>query len=194
MSLEDTPRCNECEHEGKIQRRYSLAYVVNPRTRQALLHMKWQQSLLAHLRDPVGLRCSRFSHSRSSRQKIGLERPTRSYGVFATQSSPWMSTTKKPAEHSSTSATTSPRVLQPQPVLRSLMQRSSIRLWDLWRTSRSGWLYAPIEGVPRLMGFPEAAYKNNADGSSQRGQCRFICQLRNKERDTRGSLIDYESH
>ena len=55
-------------------------------------------------------------------------------------------------------------------------------------------LYAPIKGTPRLMGFPDAAYKNNADGSSQRGQCIFICQPRNKERDTRGSLIDYESH
>ena len=30
--------------------------------------------------------------------------------------------------------------------------------------------------------------------SSQRGQCIFICQPRNKERDTKGSLIDYESH
>ena len=55
-------------------------------------------------------------------------------------------------------------------------------------------LYAPIKGIPRLMGFPDAAYKNNADGSSQRGQCIFICQPRNKERDTKGSLIDYESH
>ena len=54
-------------------------------------------------------------------------------------------------------------------------------------------LYAPINGIPRLMGFPDAAY-NNADGSSQRGQCIFICQPRNKERDTKGSLIDYESH
>ena len=27
-------------------------------------------------------------------------------------------------------------------------------------------LYAPIKGVPRLMGFPDAAYKSNADGSS----------------------------
>ena len=43
-------------------------------------------------------------------------------------------------------------------------------------------------------GLPDAAYKNNADGSSQRGQCIFICQPRSKERDTRGSLIDYESH
>ena len=54
-------------------------------------------------------------------------------------------------------------------------------------------LYAPIQRIPRLMGFPDAAYKNNADGSSQRGQCIFICQPRNKERDTKGSLIDYES-
>ena len=54
-------------------------------------------------------------------------------------------------------------------------------------------LYAPIKGVPRLMGFPDAAYKNNSDGSSQRGQCILICHHRNKERDTKGSLIDYES-
>ena len=51
-------------------------------------------------------------------------------------------------------------------------------------------LYAPIKGAPSLMGFPNAAYKNNSDGSSQRGQCIFICQPRNKERDTKGSLID----
>ena len=55
-------------------------------------------------------------------------------------------------------------------------------------------LYAPIKGTPRLMGFPDAAYKNNLDGSSQRGQCIFICQPRSKERHTKGSLIDYESH
>ena len=58
-------------------------------------------------------------------------------------------------------------------------------------------LSAPIKGVPRLTGFPDATYnKNNADGSSQRGQRIFICQPRNKERerDTKGSLIDYESH
>ena len=55
-------------------------------------------------------------------------------------------------------------------------------------------LYAPIKGTPRLMGFPDAAYKNNADGSSQRGQCIFICQPRSKEGDTKRSLIDYESH
>ena len=55
-------------------------------------------------------------------------------------------------------------------------------------------LYAPIKGTPRLMGFPNAAYENNADGSWQRGQCIFICQPRNKERDAKGSSIDYESH
>ena len=54
-------------------------------------------------------------------------------------------------------------------------------------------LYALIKGGPRLMGFQDAAYKNNPDGSSQRGQCVFICQPRNKGRDTEGSLIDYES-
>ena len=55
-------------------------------------------------------------------------------------------------------------------------------------------LYVPIKGVPRLMGFPDAAYKNNSDGSSQCGQCIFTCQPRNRERDTKGSLIDYEPH
>ena len=37
------------------------------------------------------------------------------------------------------------------------------------------------------------AYKNS-DGSSQRGQCVFLRQPRNKERDTKGSLIDDASH
>ena len=50
-------------------------------------------------------------------------------------------------------------------------------------------LYAPIKGMPRLMGFPDAAYKNNADGSSQRGQCIFICQPRNKERTVLSTTV-----
>ena len=54
-------------------------------------------------------------------------------------------------------------------------------------------MHHAIKGVPRLMGIPDAAYVNNSDGSSQRGQCIFICQPRNKERDTKGSLIDYKS-
>ena len=55
-------------------------------------------------------------------------------------------------------------------------------------------LYAAIKRVPRWMGFIDAACKNNSDGPSQRGQCIFLCQPRNKERDTKGSLIAYESH
>ena len=47
-------------------------------------------------------------------------------------------------------------------------------------------LFAPIKGVHRLMGFPDAAYKKNSDGSSQRGQCIFKCQPCNKEIDTKG--------
>ena len=38
------------------------------------------------------------------------------------------------------------------------------------------------------------AYKNNSDGSSQCGQCIFMCQPHNNERDTKRSLIDYKSH
>ena len=94
-------------------------------------------------------------------------------------------------EHSSTSAITSPGVPPPRPARQSLMRRSSTRFV---KDKPQRLLNAPINGVPRLMGFPDAAYKNNSDGSSQRGQCIFTCQPRNMERDTRGSLIDYESH
>ena len=46
----------------------------------------------------------------------------------------------------------------------------------------------------RLIGYPDAAYCNNADKSSQRGQVIFIAEGRIKgKKDTRGSLIDYES-
>ena len=44
------------------------------------------------------------------------------------------------------------------------------------------------------MGFPDAACKNNSDGSSQLDQGIFICQPGNKERDAKGSWIDNESH
>ena len=43
------------------------------------------------------------------------------------------------------------------------------------------------------MEFPDAACKNNADGSSQREQCSFIRHPRKKQRDTKVSLIGYES-
>jgi hypothetical protein len=52
----------------------------------------------------------------------------------------------------------------------------------------------PVKGTPRLVGYPDAAFQNNADKSSQRAQCVFIVS----ERKTGvinpvGSLVDYVS-
>ena len=52
---------------------------------------------------------------------------------------------------------------------------------------------------------PDASYRNNEDKSSQRGQCLFLAEMpktrklgdphsRNDSGDSRGSLVDYESH
>ena len=46
----------------------------------------------------------------------------------------------------------------------------------------------------RIIGYPDASFRNNSDKSSQRGQTIFLAEARdNKRADTRGSLIDYES-
>ena len=46
----------------------------------------------------------------------------------------------------------------------------------------------------RLIGYPDAAFKNNADKSSQRGQAIFLAEGRlNDKIHAKGSLIDYES-
>jgi hypothetical protein len=46
----------------------------------------------------------------------------------------------------------------------------------------------------RIIGYPDAAFKNNADKSSQRGQAIFLTEARKPGcADARGSLIDYES-
>ena len=91
----------------------------------------------------------------------------------------------------------------------SLDKKGRIRTpWSTWpyRVQKRAWkaelaatkgavpYHARLRGAPRLMGFPDAAYKNNSDGSLQRGQRMFICQPHNKERNTKGSLVDHESH
>ena len=46
----------------------------------------------------------------------------------------------------------------------------------------------------RLVGMPDAAYRNNSDKSSQRGQVIFLAEARKpKQVNTKGSLVDYES-
>ena len=54
--------------------------------------------------------------------------------------------------------------------------------------------YWPLCGKTRSLGYLDAAYRNNSDSSSQRGQVIFIADERSKELHTRGSLVDFESH
>ena len=55
----------------------------------------------------------------------------------------------------------------------------------------------PLDQPCRILGFPDASYKNNEDKSSQRAHCIFLAASRSKhsaQADTYGSLVDYESH
>ena len=54
--------------------------------------------------------------------------------------------------------------------------------------------YWPLRGNMRIIGFPDAAYRNNSDSSSQRGQAIFLAEERTQHPHSRGSLIDFESH
>ena len=54
----------------------------------------------------------------------------------------------------------------------------------------------PLTGRLRKIGFPDASYRNNEDGSSQRGMTVFLAETRvrsTKDGMSYGSLIDYES-
>ena len=52
----------------------------------------------------------------------------------------------------------------------------------------------PVKGSPRIVGIPDAAFRNNSDKSSQRAMTIFIADERFKgRRDTRGSLMFFES-
>ena len=69
---------------------------------------------------------------------------------------------------------------------------------ELARKIRSEVVYLrfwPLKGTSlRVIGFPDAAYRNNAVKSSQGGQTIFIAEQRQKGKiHTRGSLVDYES-
>ena len=54
--------------------------------------------------------------------------------------------------------------------------------------------YWPLKGNLRLVGYPDAAYRNNADNSSQRCQIIFLAEERKVSKGGFGSLIDFESH
>ena len=51
-----------------------------------------------------------------------------------------------------------------------------------------------MKGKLRLIGYPDAAYRNNADNSYQRGQTIFLVEARTGSKDVFGSMIDLQSH
>ena len=53
--------------------------------------------------------------------------------------------------------------------------------------------FRPLKTNPRILGIPDAAFRNNSDKSSQRGMTVFLAEQRQKNSDTRGSLVFFES-
>ena len=52
----------------------------------------------------------------------------------------------------------------------------------------------PLKGKTRLVGYPDAAFRNNEDKTSQRGQVIFLASERSgTSGHSKGSLVDYES-
>ena len=49
----------------------------------------------------------------------------------------------------------------------------------------------PLKGNMRILVIPDAAYRNDSDKSSQRGQTLFLAESRSQSKDTRGSLVFY---
>ena len=55
-------------------------------------------------------------------------------------------------------------------------------------------MFWPLQGDPRLVAMPDAAFRNNSDKSSQRAMVIFMAEPRKeKSRNTKGSLIFFES-
>ena len=55
-------------------------------------------------------------------------------------------------------------------------------------------MFWPLQGDPRLVAMPDAAFRNNSDKSSQRAMVIFMAEpRREKSKNTKGSLICFES-
>ena len=55
----------------------------------------------------------------------------------------------------------------------------------------------PLRGKTRIVGYPDASYRNTTDKSSQRAHVIFLAEqrdLRQGSSNSRGSLVDYETH
>ena len=55
----------------------------------------------------------------------------------------------------------------------------------------------PLRGKTHIVGYPDASYRNNEDKSSQRAHVIFLAEqrdLRQGSSNSRGSLVDYETH
>ena len=55
-------------------------------------------------------------------------------------------------------------------------------------------MHWPLKGKLRLIGYPDAAYRNNSDNNSQRGQTICLAEEMTVSKDCVGSMIDFESH
>ena len=65
------------------------------------------------------------------------------------------------------------------------------------RTIKSIPLSTPLRGKTRIVGYPDASYRNNEDKSSQRAHVIFLAEQRDFRQgssNSRGSLVNYETH
>jgi hypothetical protein len=54
-------------------------------------------------------------------------------------------------------------------------------------------IFHPLKGELRIVGYPDASYRNNEDKSSQAGLTIFLAEARKDSPDSKGSLIEYAS-
>ena len=75
--------------------------------------------------------------------------------------------------------------------------RAIIKIVRTIRAQSLSMKFWPLQGPCRILGFPDASYRNNENKSSQRAHTIFLAEERDLKHGkswTRGSLVDYESH
>ena len=82
--------------------------------------------------------------------------------------------------HNSNAVTNYPDVLRWQPLQQLAMFRSLNKLARQIKSQPMKLQYWPLTGPLRILGFPDASYRNNDDGSSQRGMTVFLAESRER--------------
>ena len=54
--------------------------------------------------------------------------------------------------------------------------------------------FYPLTGTCRFVGYPDAAYRNNPDHSTQRGSVICMAEPRTASASSRGCIVEFESH